>query len=105
MINWTESSSVLNTTLYFRVTQGFQWDPNFNTLLQKQYSRENFLNSIYLITMKTIFRRKITRGFFTLSDISTMAQNEEPMVSKMSYEKTDFPIQKEEWRASIVPSI
>ena len=55
--------------------------------------------------MKTIFRRKITRGFFTLSDISTMAQNEEPMVSKMSYEKTDFPIQKEEWRASIVPSI
>ena len=43
MINWTESLSVLNTTLYFRVTQGFQWDPNFNTLLQKQYSRENFL--------------------------------------------------------------
>ena len=46
--------------------------------------------------MKTIFRRKITRSFFTLSDISTMAQKEEPMVSKMSYEKTDFPIQKEE---------
>ena len=52
--------------------------------------------------MKTIFRRKITRGFFTLSDISTMAQKEEPMVSKMSYEKT---VQKEEWRVSIVPSI
>lgn len=43
MINWTESSSVLNTTLYFRVTQGFQWDPNFDTILQKQYSKENFL--------------------------------------------------------------